>query len=503
MKNNLITFFVAALAFSLFSSEKEESVDMRKVGELHDKSYSQSLDYYKGLTDLMRDMRKSIQSFVLEGKEVESFDVSVIGPTSISGPMLSSLSKESSILDVGCATGDHLLLMQEEGYKDLTGVDIASGMVEEARKHPGIEFIQADFLEFSPGRSYDLVYAQAFIHLFPKKMLPEVLEKLLKLSNQRLYFTTTVHETPSEGVELKQDVHRYRSRYTSEEILGAAKELLKNDPHLCFHYFYLTDPLGKRWINCVIEKKEIRQMYQDEGVFLYKQFIDPQNIQGVVAEIDSMAVSLPAPNTIIRYDGEKVFDRIENFIPYCSQACREVVHSSRLLNLVSTLIGEKVLLFKDKINFKLPGSAPFVPHQDAAAGWDRYGPIHVSAAIHFDAAHAANGALYFAPGAHKKGLLSPLKEPLSTETVNSLDWQMVAADPGDVLFFDSFTPHYSNGNRTQEARRVAFLTYMPEKYGDHREMFFQEKRERQPSMDERNEGDELVRDAFGKLVRKE
>ncbi len=74
---------------------------------------------------------------------------------------------------------------------------------------------------------------------------------------------------------------------------------------------------------------------------------------------------------------------------------------------------------------------------------------------------------------------------------------------GDALFFDAYTPHYSDPNRSRRSRRMAFLSYNPTDDGDHRASYFAEKRKRQPPMDERCEGITLVRDAFGKLVIKE
>ncbi len=41
----------------------------------------------------------------------------------------------------------------------------------------------------------------------------------------------------------------------------------------------------------------------------------------------------------------------------------------QLRGAVATLFGEPAMLFKDKINFKLPGGDGFKPHQDQQTGW--------------------------------------------------------------------------------------------------------------------------------------
>src|SRR5205814_464596 len=64
--------------------------------------------------------------------------------------------------------------------------------------------------------------------------------------------------------------------------------------------------------------------------------------------------------------GARMLARIENFVPYHA-GLAALVTGPRLVGLLAELCGEPVLLFKDKINFKLPGGAGFAPHQDAPA----------------------------------------------------------------------------------------------------------------------------------------
>ena len=61
------------------------------------------------------------------------------------------------ILDIGCATGNFLHLMQQKGWQ-CTGVDIKPGAVQYARQHFGLDVIQAD-LESAhfPADHFDVV----------------------------------------------------------------------------------------------------------------------------------------------------------------------------------------------------------------------------------------------------------------------------------------------------------------------------------------------------------
>ncbi len=64
-----------------------------------------------------------------------------------------------SILDIGCGTGRHAVGLAKLGYK-ITGIDMSSGMLDEARKAADmadvqVELIHADASEYKPERQYD------------------------------------------------------------------------------------------------------------------------------------------------------------------------------------------------------------------------------------------------------------------------------------------------------------------------------------------------------------
>ena len=103
------------------------------------------------------------------------------------------------------------------------------------------------------------------------------------------------------------------------------------------------------------------------------------------------------------------------------------------------------MLFKDKINFKMPGGAGFEVHQDHQAGWTRWAPILVTAMVTLDPATSENGCLEFAAGRHTEGLIGEQWAPMSED---GLDLRPVPTAPGDVVLFDSFATHASKANLT-------------------------------------------------------
>jgi len=69
------------------------------------------------------------------------------------------------------------------------------------------------------------------------------------------------------------------------------------------------------------------------------------------------------------------------------------------------------VLFKDKINFKLPGGDGFKPHQDQQAGWSTYADLFITAMVSLDATTADNGCLELCAGQHTRGLLGVSGRP--------------------------------------------------------------------------------------------
>src|SRR4029450_6453317 len=108
--------------------------------------------------------------------------------------------------------------------------------------------------------------------------------------------------------------------------------------------------------------------------------------------------------------------------------------------------GEPVVLFKDKVNFKLPGGAGFAPHQDAPAYVDFGVEHHLTLMV-------------------RDGVMErwEIDRPL--------------AQPGDAIMFDAWVPHRSGPNRTSGPRRSYYLTFNPAAAGDHRAHYYDRQRE--------------------------
>jgi ectoine hydroxylase-related dioxygenase (phytanoyl-CoA dioxygenase family) len=169
--------------------------------------------------------------------------------------------------------------------------------------------------------------------------------------------------------------------------------------------------------------------------------------------------------------GQRVIQRIENFCPY-HEGFDRLIREGALPRWTATLMGGPVVLFKDKINFKMPGGAGFKAHQDQQAGWSVYAPLFITAMVTLDASTVENGCLEIAAGRHREGLIGEQWVPLEEQ---GLELRPVPTQPGDVIFFDSFVPHASKPNFTDTPRRILYLTYNLASEGDQRARYFADK----------------------------
>lgn len=164
--------------------------------------------------------------------------------------------------------------------------------------------------------------------------------------------------------------------------------------------------------------------------------------------------------------------RSEDLVPYDS-VLRNFICAADVVRWLGELMGEPAVLYKEKVNYKHPGGGGFAPHQDAPAY--RFVDHHISVMIPLDPATEASGCLSVARG-HHRGLLPNASGRLLDSEAEKLGWECVELFPGDVLLFDSYTPHRSGTNRSDQPRRALYLTYNAASAGDFRDCYYADKR---------------------------
>ena len=241
-----------------------------------------------------------------------------------------------------------------------------------------------------------------------------------------------------------------------------------------------------------------RLRFERDGFLTVRGMFDAPAMAALTRWTDELATAPEAPGRHWVYHEQSVLDparkvmqRIENFCPH-HEAFDRFVCGGEIIACVAALLGEPAVLFKEKINFKMPGGAGFKPHQDQQAGWGRYAPFFVTALVSIDSATLENGCLEIAGGRHKEGLIGEEWKPLDDAQMAGMDFTSVPTEPGDVIFFDSYVPHRSSENLTGRQRRVLYLTYNAASAGDHRAQYYADKHASFPPDIEREQGRNYV-----------
>jgi hypothetical protein len=186
--------------------------------------------------------------------------------------------------------------------------------------------------------------------------------------------------------------------------------------------------------------------------------------------------------------GAKMLARIENFFPYHA-GLAALFSSARVMDALADCCGEPVVLFKDKINFKLSGGAGFAPHQDAPAYVDFGVGHHLTLMAPADAFTEDNGCLEVSRWDSRHETLPQNPDGTLRDGVMER-WRIdrLLAKPGDAIVFDAWVPHRSGPNRSRAPRRSYYLTFNPASAGDHRAEYYARKRECFPPEYEREPG---------------
>ncbi len=127
-------------------------------------------------------------------------------------------SKSDSIIDIG--GGDSLLVdfLLEEGYTNLTVLDISANSLKRAQTRLGenakfVHWIESDITEFKPNQTYDVWHDRATFHFLTEPVQIEIYKNLVQNSVEGSMIMATFSENgplKCSGLEIKQ--------YTAESM---------------------------------------------------------------------------------------------------------------------------------------------------------------------------------------------------------------------------------------------------------------------------------------------
>lgn len=191
-------------------------------------------------------------------------------------------------------------------------------------------------------------------------------------------------------------------------------------------------------------------------------------------------------------DDPTKLSRIENFVPY-HPGFADVLLGGPMVDVISELMGQRAVLYKERINFKPPGGGAHAAHQDGVAyeagnlaQFDPHLTPYVSILIGVDRATTENGCLEVVPDwpVSRLDILRmerpypqhPTFSKIAQEIEDRLTWVPLETEPGDVILFTERLPHRSAPNRSSRGRRILYGVYNPVADGDRRAKYYEDKR---------------------------
>lgn len=240
--------------------------------------------------------------------------------------------------------------------------------------------------------------------------------------------------------------------------------------------------------------------YKKHGFVLIRNFFD-SNDKSIIANVANRLYNSPDlkgnensscrkyyENTI---NGNRILSRMEKVCKVHSKFNKYI--NPKVNSVLNNYEGKNMVLFKDKLNWKLPGGGAFRPHQDFQA-WSDFPPkYYVSCAIFIDECTIDNGCLEMAEDNRHEGLIkyNETDRCLESDLTDKMNWVPILAKPDDLVIFDAFVPHRSGVNNTNHSRGVFYLTYNESKYGDFYEEYFKRKWHEFPPDIDRTDNTEL------------
>jgi ectoine hydroxylase-related dioxygenase (phytanoyl-CoA dioxygenase family) len=239
-----------------------------------------------------------------------------------------------------------------------------------------------------------------------------------------------------------------------------------------------------------ISNYEINE-FDKKGFILKKNFFRKSLVKKILKEINSLKSEELNIKTDKYYNDQNskhksLLIRIENFYKKTNYLTN-LINNKSINKILFKLFRDKPTLFKEKINFKPPGSGPDKLHQDSQAGWNKYTDNFINVLLSVEKSTINNGCLHIdISGNNSSKLLSKKMKPLLKKDLKSPDFKKLLLDEGDLVFFNSYTPHYSLSNNSSKSRVQVYLTFNKEKDGRFRTKYIKDKKKSYPPNNERS-----------------
>jgi 2-aminoethylphosphonate dioxygenase len=223
--------------------------------------------------------------------------------------------------------------------------------------------------------------------------------------------------------------------------------------------------------------------FSDAGVAVIRELLTPAEVRTLLEECARLWELKEIWDTAnlrcgIRkgLNGERLFERLDP-VADISQKFADLNRDRRLVVAAEMSLGAPVIVLKEKLIYKWPGTSGYGAHRDepyfgVANGVP--GAEMVTICVALDRMYGDNGAIKFYPGLRRQTLPAPPDEPrdVTEQALEGCGYVMPELEPGDVVLFDGLVPHSSDFNRSSIGRRTYMVTYASDRYPDCRKQYY-------------------------------
>lgn len=139
--------------------------------------------------------------YIYRNTELTNFQYTDGNRKSIVEDFFKDILRDTSILELGCNTGNMIRILKDMGFTDITGLDINEEAIDTISKEfPQYSFIHSSIESLQIQRKYDLVYTSGvLVHIHPDN-LDRIIRKIKLLSRKYIfgleYYNETLTEEP-------------------------------------------------------------------------------------------------------------------------------------------------------------------------------------------------------------------------------------------------------------------------------------------------------------------
>ena len=297
------------------------------------------------------------------------------------------------------------------------------------------------------------------------------------------------------GIMTEEEISIFEKNPDIDNILKVrlyddiGKKIGADIPNLDSFYNLIIKYLPKLKIpNLNILQKHIA----DNGYLLVKNFFNEKDKNKIIKfreELEKLPEEKGKWMIYYEDDNLNIKSRIENFVNY-NKNIKAFLYS-KIIPFLNQICQNDMILFKDKINWKLANGNGFGAHQDHPA-WDDFNVSRFySVALFCNNSTKDNGCLEVAKGLNNIGIIQKVG-CIPDEIVKNYQWDILETTPNDILIFDSFIPHKSGKNNTSKSRSIMYFTFNKIEEGNLYDEYFKKKRQFFPPPNERENKNILI-----------